>query len=61
MESTGVPGRIQTTEHVHDRLRDRYEFEERRRITVKGKGELCTYFLVGPFDRAPVGGARRPV
>ncbi len=49
MESTGVPGRIQTTDRVHARLRDRYRFEERGRINVKGKGELCTYFLVGPI------------
>jgi class 3 adenylate cyclase len=49
IESTGVPGRIQTTDRVHARLRDRYRFEERGRINVKGKGELCTYFLVGPI------------
>jgi hypothetical protein len=29
-------------------LRDRYEFEERGRIDVKGKGMTTTYFLVGP-------------
>lgn len=47
MESLGVPGRIQVTPAVHDRLRDRYEFEERGTIEVKGKGEMPTYFLTG--------------
>lgn len=51
MESTGVPGRIQTTEGVYARLRDRYRFEERGRIPVKGKGELCTYLLLGRIGR----------
>jgi class 3 adenylate cyclase len=47
MEATGVPGRTQTTERVYARLRDTYRFEERGLIPVKGKGELCTYFLLG--------------
>src|SRR5437016_4488796 len=46
MESHGVPGRIQVTSDTYARLRDRYQFEERGRITVKGKGEMTTYFLV---------------
>lgn len=51
MESTGMPGRIQTTERVYDALRDRYRFEQRGLTPVKGKGQLCTYFLVGTIDR----------
>jgi class 3 adenylate cyclase len=47
MESTGVAGRIQITEAVHERLRDAYEFEQRGPIHVKGKGLLVTYFLLG--------------
>jgi len=47
MESLGVPGRIQVTSSVFERLRDRYEFEERGVIDVKGKGMLPTYFLIG--------------
>ena len=46
MESTGVPGRIQVTETVALRLRDRFLFEERGMIEVKGKGSLKTFFLV---------------
>lgn len=47
MESHGVPGRIQTTVEVYERLRDRYRFEKRGVIDVKGKGEMLTYFLLG--------------
>ena len=47
MESLGVPGRIQVTPAVYERLRGRYEFEERGTIEVKGKGPMPTYFLVG--------------
>ena len=47
MESLGVAGRIQVTPAVRDRLRDRYAFEERGTIEVKGKGQMPTYFLLG--------------
>ena len=46
MESTGVPGRIQVTESVALRLRDRFRFEERGMVEVKGKGAQKTFFLV---------------
>ncbi len=45
MESHGVPGRIQVTHVVYEELRDRFEFEPRGGIEVRGKGELQTYFL----------------
>lgn len=51
MESSGLPGRIQVTEGVAMRLRDRYNFEERGSIQVKGKGAQRTFFLV---ERIPV-------
>src|SRR5439155_4428974 len=47
MESHGVPGRIQVTERTKELLCDRYTFEPRGRIEVKGKGEMATYFLTG--------------
>ncbi|MGL5194281.1 MAG: adenylate/guanylate cyclase domain-containing protein, partial [Chroococcales cyanobacterium] len=47
MESSGVPGKIQVTEAVYQRLKDRFEFEQRGLISVKGKGEMLTYWLVG--------------
>jgi adenylate cyclase len=51
MESSGLPGRIQVTEAVHERLRDAYEFEERGEIEIKGKGPLRTYLLTGRRSR----------
>jgi class 3 adenylate cyclase len=47
MESSGLPGRIQVTAAIHERLHDRYRFEERGPIEVKGKGRLQAYVLVG--------------
>jgi class 3 adenylate cyclase len=47
MESHGVPGRIQVTDGTAERLRDRYRFERRGTVEVKGKGPVETWFLVG--------------
>jgi class 3 adenylate cyclase len=49
MESNGVAGCIQVTDRAYRRLRDRYRFERRGPVQVKGKGELVTWFLL---DRA---------
>ena len=46
MESTGVPGRIQVSESSNTLLKDTFELEHRGPVTVKGKGEMDTYFLV---------------
>jgi adenylate cyclase len=46
MESHGLPDRIHVTKGVHDRLRDRFVFEPRGIIEVKGKGPMETYFLL---------------
>jgi len=45
MESHGVPGRTQVAETTYELLRDRFRFEERGAIEVKGKGSMKTYFL----------------
>jgi class 3 adenylate cyclase len=45
MESHGVPGRIQVTDDVKVALQDRYVFETRGPIEVKGKGLITTHFL----------------
>jgi class 3 adenylate cyclase len=50
MESTGIPGCIQVTDRTYRRLRDRYRFQKRGPIHVKGKGELVTYLLVARED-----------
>ncbi|MFM9264774.1 adenylate/guanylate cyclase domain-containing protein [Tychonema sp. BBK16] len=47
MESLGVPGGIQVTVTTYERLRDKYIFEERSLLQVKGKGDMTTYLLLG--------------
>ncbi len=47
MESSGLPGRIQVTESVFERLRAEYDFEPRGEVEIKGKGLLRTYLLTG--------------
>lgn len=45
MESLGLPGYIQVTAAIWELLKDKYVFEERGAISVKGKGDLITYWL----------------
>ena len=45
MESHGQPGRIHVSEAVYAKLHERFDFEARGAIPVKGKGELSTFFL----------------
>jgi class 3 adenylate cyclase len=47
MESHGVPGCIQVGETAYRLLRDRYEFEDRGEIEIKGTGRRRAYLLVG--------------
>ena len=47
MESQGMPGKIQVTKATYERLKDKYSFERRGAIAVKGKGEMITYWLTG--------------
>jgi class 3 adenylate cyclase len=47
MESQGIAGRIQVTAETYQLLEDKYLFKERGLISVKGKGEVKTYILVG--------------
>ena len=47
MESHSPPGRIQVTAATYERLHQRYRFEERGEIEVKGKGRLPAYLLLG--------------
>ncbi|WP_442922480.1 adenylate/guanylate cyclase domain-containing protein [Microcoleus sp. CZ3-B2] len=48
MESHGIPGRIQVSHYTYNLLHDKYEFEDRGEIEIKGKGKMQTYFLTGP-------------
>jgi PAS domain S-box-containing protein len=47
MESSGVPGEIQVSEDTYRLLSDRYQFEERGLIAIKGKGGIKAYLLKG--------------
>jgi class 3 adenylate cyclase len=47
MEALGIPGEIQVTDVTYERLKEKYQFEPRGSIDVKGKGEMQTYLLLG--------------
>ena len=50
MESEGVAGSIQISAATHELIRDEFECERRGTISVKGKGEMETYFLLSMRD-----------
>jgi len=45
MESTGVPGAIQVTRPIYEKLADKFVFEPRGAIEVKGKGKIEAWLL----------------
>lgn len=47
MESHGLAGAIQVSATTYQRLKDKYKFEERGMVAIKGKGEMKTYLLTG--------------
>lgn len=47
MESHGIPGRIHVSEATYELLKDKFLFEERGLTSIKGKGEMQTYWLKG--------------
>jgi len=47
MESTGISGKIQITDATRERLAGAFLTEPREPITIKGVGEMTTYFLKG--------------
>ena len=51
MESSGLAGAIQVTQATYDTLKEKYQFDYRGEITVKGKGMMETYWL---RDRQPI-------
>jgi class 3 adenylate cyclase len=56
MESTGVPGAIQVTRSVYERLKDSFQFEGRGMVQVKGKGEIEAWLLHGEARTMPLAG-----
>ena len=53
MESHGTPGHIQITRATYELLKDQFECEPRGTITIKGKGEMETWYLVRPTSVSP--------
>lgn len=47
MESHGEPGRIQVAPDTYELLRSQFRCEYRGQVTVKGKGAMDTWYLVG--------------
>lgn len=47
MESHGEPGKIHCSETVYSNLRKTFRFEKREALSIKGKGMMQTYFLLG--------------
>lgn len=45
MESYGIPGKIHCTAIVYEMLQDKFQFEKRDPIDIKGKGKMQTYFI----------------
>jgi adenylate cyclase len=62
MESHGTPGQIQITRETYELLKDEFVCRPRGTITVKGKGEMETWYLEGPRsdDAREDAGAARP-
>jgi class 3 adenylate cyclase len=50
MESFGIPGEIQVTKDVYRLLKQKYSFQKRGCIHIKGKGEMFVYLLKGCKD-----------
>lgn len=46
MESHGEPGKVQVSNEFRNLLADKFRFEERGEIEVKGKGRMKTWFLL---------------
>jgi class 3 adenylate cyclase len=51
MESYGIAGKIQVTLTTYERLKHKYVLQQRDVISVKGKGEMKTYFLLGRQEK----------
>jgi adenylate cyclase len=48
METSSTPGQIQVTRATYELLRDEFELEPRGTVAIKGKGDVETWYLVGP-------------
>ena len=54
MESSSLPGKIQVTESVYERLKHQFHFEKRGSISIRGKGEMMAYFLTHALENEQI-------
>jgi adenylate cyclase len=54
MESTGEAGKIQVAPTTRELLGERFAFEERGVIDVRGKGPMRTWWLLGQRAEGPI-------
>lgn len=47
MESSGIESKVQVSEQTYWRNQQRFEFEERGEVEIKGHGKLKTFILIG--------------
>lgn len=59
MESHGMTGCIQVTAATYELLRQKYAFEKRGAIQIKGKGYMTTYLLTGRREQKQSSGGAR--
>ena len=59
MESHGTPGSVQISSATHDLLKDDFVCEPRGTVTVKGKGAMETWYLLGRRPGTPHPGEPR--
>ena len=57
MQTEGIPGRIQITRATYELLKEEFVCEPRGTVTIKGKGEMETWYLVGKREAVPAGAA----
>ena len=51
MESYGMPDHIQVSDSTYAILTNKYNFTDRGKIMIKGKGEMQTYFLINKIKK----------
>ena len=52
MESQGTSGRVQVTPATYELLKDEFELVPRGMVPIKGKGDVETWYLIGPHAGA---------
>ena len=50
MESHSLPGRTQVSAAMYQRIKGKFQLEERGRVEVKGRGNMMTYWLIDPKE-----------